>query len=403
MYSRTVLLWGISLSLISASVQATTGKINFNPDISLIIDGRYGSYANNSDYELPGFMLGGEASRGSKGYHLGHNELAISANIDDLFFGKFTAAIADHDGATEVELEEAFIETLGLGYGLTVKAGRFFSGIGYLNSQHTHAWDFTDAPLVYRGLFGNQVIDDGLQVSWVMPTAVYLKIGIESMRGERYPAGGAANDGEGAQAMFIKLGNDVGVSHSWQFGLSQWRADVAGRKANAHAHGGGSATEVPTFSGDSRVNGIDFIWKWAPEGNAAQRYFKFQAEYFEREEDGKVELVGSSPLESATYKGTQKGWYAQMVYQFVPRWRMGLRYDALSADNAGSDAGVMTEAGLDNEGHTPRRTTLMLDYSRSEYSRIRIQYAQDDSYEDADKILFVQYIMSLGAHGAHRY
>ncbi len=87
----------------------------------------------------------------------------------------------------------------------------------------------------------------------------------------------------------------------------------------------------------------------------------------------------------------------------MPRWRVGLRYDALEAENTGSDAGVMTEAGLDNEGHQPERSTLMLDYSRSEYSRVRIQYAKDDSYEDSDNILFVQYIMSLGAHGAHKY
>jgi len=403
MYAKNFLFWTLGLGLLSGAVHAASGGTGFNPGISLIIDGRYGSYANDSDYELPGFMLGGEAGRGEEGYHLGHNELSISANIDDLFFGKFTTAIADHDGETEVELEEAFIETVGLGYGFTAKAGRFFSDIGYLNSQHGHAWDFTDAPLIYRGLFGDQIRDDGLQVSWVAPTSVYLKIGAEGTRGAQYPAGGAAHDGQGAQAMFIKLGGDVGTSHSWQFGLSHWRADVVGRQAGSHSHGGGTATEVPTFSGDSKLNGVDLVWKWAPDGNASQRYLKLQAEYFERDEDGNVELVGSSPLESTSYQGKQKGWYAQAVYQFIPRWRLGLRYDELSADNTGADADVLTEAGLDNEGHTPKRTTLMMDYSRSEYSRIRVQFAEDNSYEDADNILFVQYIMSLGAHGAHQY
>ncbi len=394
-------LCGIGFGLITTSVQAASGGGGFNPDISLIIDGRYGSYTNSSDYQLPGFMLGGEAGRGERGYYLGHNELSISANIDDMFYGKFTSAIADHNGATEVELEEAFIETQGLDYGFTVRAGRFFSAIGYLNSQHGHAWDFTDAPLVYRALFGDQIIDDGVQISWLAPTDLYLKFGIEGSRGERYPAGGSANNGQGAQTAFIKLGGDVGVSHSWQLGVSQWRADVVGRKAGSHDHGG--TTETPTFSGDSKVNGVDFVWKWAPDGNASQHYVKFQAEYFEREEDGKVVMDGSSPLESTTYNGKQRGWYAQTIYQFVPRWRVGVRYDALSANNTGSDAGVMSQAGLDNEGHTPRRSTLMLDYSRSEFSRIRLQYAKDDSYADSDNIVFVQYIMSLGAHGAHTY
>ena len=46
----------------------------------------------------------------------------------------------------------------------------------------------------------------------------------------------------------------------------------------------------------------------------------------------------------------------------------------------------------------------MLDYSPSEFSRLRLQLAHDNSRQGLpDKQLFVQYIMSLGAHGAHQY
>lgn len=400
MKTKTLFLGAIVFASFTSTSFAAK-QSNFNPDISLILDGRYGSYSNDSDYELPGFMLGGEASRGEQGFHLGHNELVISSNIDDMFFGKVTTVIADHEGETEVELEEAFIETLALGYGATIKAGRFFSDIGYLNNQHGHAWDFMDAPLIYRGLFGNQLIDDGLQISWVAPTDVYFKLGIEAMRGERFPAGGAANDGKGASTIFAKFGGDVGVSHSWLFGLSHWSADIEGRTSGGHAHGG--ATEIPTFTGDSKVNGVDFVWKWAPNGNSRERNLKLQAEYFERDEEGTVELAGSSPLETTSYQGEQSGWYLQTIYQFIPRWRIGYRFDRLNADNNGSDAAVLEEAGLDDEGHTPERSTIMLDYSHSEFSRIRLQYARDDSYEDSDNLLFIQYIMTLGAHGAHSF
>ena len=384
----------------STSYAANQGSLN--PDISLTIDGRYGSYTNESDYELPGFMLGGEATRGEQGFGLGHNELSISSNIDDMFYGKLTLAIADHEGETEVELEEAYIETLAIGNGVTVKAGRFFSDIGYLNNQHGHSWDFTDAPLIYRGLFGNQLIDDGIQASWLAPTDIYFKLGFETTRGERFPAGGAANDGNGAGALFAKFGGDVGTSHAWQFGLSHWRADVEGRSSGGHAHEGG-AEEVPAFNGDSEISGVDFVYKWAPNGNNRERSLKIQAEYFVRDEDGVVELEGSDPLESTSYQGEQSGWYLQTVYQFIPRWRIGYRYDQLNADNAGADDEVLEEAGLDDEGHTPKRSTVMLDYSHSEYSRIRLQYAVDKSYEDSDNLFFIQYIVSLGAHGAHRF
>ena len=383
------------------SVSYAAKQNGFNPDISLVLDGRYGSYSNTTDYALPGFMLGGEASRGEKGYHLGHNELSLSANIDDMFYGKLTTAIADHEGKTEVELEEAFIETLAIGNGVTVKAGRFFSDIGYLNNQHGHAWDFMDAPLIYRGLFGNQLIDDGVQVSWIVPTETYFKIGAEGLRGGRYPTGGAANDGKGADVFFAKFGGDAGISHAWQLGFSHMRAESNGRAAGVHAHG--TVSEVPTFYGNSQINAIDFVWKWSPNGNNRERNLKIQAEYFERKESGRIDMVGSSPLETSTYQGEQSGAYVQTIYQFMPRWRIGYRYDQLKATNTGSDTDVLGEAGLNVAGHTPKRSTIMLDYSHSEYSRIRFQYAKDDSYADSDNLFFVQYIVTLGAHGAHRF
>ncbi|MCW8987252.1 MAG: hypothetical protein OQK75_06225 [Gammaproteobacteria bacterium] len=386
-------------SLHSVSFAANQG--NFNPDISLVIDGRFGSYSNTTDYALPGFMLGGEASRGENGYYLGHNELIISANIDDMFYGKLTTAIADHEGETEVELEEAFIETLAMGNGVTIKAGRFYSDIGYLNNQHGHSWDFVDAPLMYRALFGNQLVDDGLQVSWLAPTDTYLKLGVEGLRGGRFPSGGAAKDGKGVNVVFAKLGGDVGVSNAWQLGFSHMSAESNGRAAATHAHS--TVTEIPTFYGNSQYNIIDFVWKWSPNGNSRERNFKFQAEYFEREEDGRVDMVNSSPFETSTYQGKQSGGYVQAIYQFMPRWRAGYRYDQLEATNTGSDSGVLDEAGLSVNGHTPKRSTIMLDYSHSEYSRIRVQFAKDDSYADSDNLFFVQYIMTLGAHGAHRF
>ena len=374
---------------------------SFNLDISLVLDGRYGNYSNTTDYALPGFMLGGEASRGEKRFHLGHNELSFSAKVDNMFYGKLTTAIAEHEGKTEVELEEAFVETLSLDHGLAVKAGRFFSDIGYLNNQHGHAWDFMDAPLVYRGMFGNQLIDDGVQFTWLAPTDIYFKLGVEVTRGNRFPAGGATNEGNGNSAVFAKFGGDVGISNAWQFGLSHWNADIEARSAGTHAHG--AVSEVPTFTGKSEVNAIDFVWKWSPNGNNRERNLKIQAEYFDRTEDGNIKMVNSSPLETSTYQGEQSGWYLQTIYQFMPRWRVGYRYDQLEAKNTGSDADVLGEAGLVTNSHTPKRSTLMLDYSHSEFSRIRFQYAKDDSYSDSDELFFVQYIVTLGAHGAHSF
>lgn len=394
-----------ALVLAGASMCAFGGQSsNFNPDISLILDARLAVMNNDSeDYELPGFMLGGEAGLADQGFSLGHSELSFSSNIDDLYFGKLTIAITEHDGESATEIEEAFIQTLALEEGFTVTAGRFLSGIGYQNAQHAHAQSFSDVPLVYAALFGNSLIEDGVQLSWLAPTDLYLQLGVEALSGKRYPSAGGANKGKGAYSGFAKAGGDFNASHSWQLGLSYLTSDVVGRESGSHSHAEEAAAEVPSFTGDSDVAGVDFVWKWAPQGNVTKQNLVVQSEVFRRKEKGLVSMVGSSPLEESSVTSKQLGWYLQVVHQFKPQWKWGARYGKLVSDNSGSDEEVLTEAGLDDEGIEPNRSSLMVQWNHSEFSQIRVQFNQDDSYEDKDSQIFLHYTMSMGAHGAHAY
>ncbi len=103
----------------------------------------------------------------------------------------------------------------------------------------------------------------------------------------------------------------------------------------------------------------------------------------------------------ADYRSVQSGWYVQGIYQFMPRWRLGLRTERLDAGNPdyGSNAGLYALSD-----YRPRKSSLMVDFNPSEFSRVRLQFAQDRSRQGAsDNQLFLQYQMSLGAHGAHGY
>ena len=54
--------------------------------------------------------------------------------------------------------------------------------------------------------------------------------------------------------------------------------------------------------------------------------------------------------------------------------------------------------------YNPKRHTAMVDWNPSEFSRIRLQFARDYSRQGmVDQQIFLQYIVSLGAHGAHRF
>jgi len=85
----------------------------------------------------------------------------------------------------------------------------------------------------------------------------------------------------------------------------------------------------------------------------------------------------------------------------MPRWRIGLRHSELFANNSG--AAVITAGVLDTRGHRPRRDSAVLGFSNSEFSRIRLQLSRDATQPKIDYQLGLQYIMLIGAHGAHQF
>jgi hypothetical protein len=395
-----------------APAATTQERVNaFNPAISAILQGSANSYSlDPDDYAVSGFQLGGEAGLPPQGLTLDETELVISASVDPLFYGQTTIALHEDEQDTEVEIEEAYVDTLALPAGAGLRFGRFFSDIGYLNHIHPHAWDFHDAPLGYRALLNKQYYDTGVQVSWVAPTDLYLRLGGETLRGNRFPAGKADRTIGNSQSLFAKVGGDVGSSHSWQAGLSYLWVNALDRDSSGHSHGGGDGTS-DSFTGDSNLAIADFVWKWAPNGNPRNRNLTLQTELFYRDEDGRDKFSEDGDTAVLRYDGTQKGLYAQAVYRFLPRWRIGTRFDWLSADNdlkvlnpGGLDPEeVLQETALNNDDHNPTRWSLMTDWSPSEFSRLRLQYNRDRSRDVTDNQWSLQYIMSLGAHGAHEF
>jgi len=361
---------------------ATSSGATFNPDISLILAGSYANLSQNpEDYSIPGITLGPETSPGPQGLSLSESELVFSANADDWFYGRFTGAITPDN---ELEVEEAFVQTLALPANFVAQVGRFYSDLGYLNPQHSHQWDFVDQPLIYRAFLANQYRDDGAQLRWLAPTDLLLEFGAELFRGDSYPAGGSVSQVAGTYTAFVSAGNDVGDSHSWKTGLSYMNADADPRVTEDGAL---------SFVGTTELYTAYLVWKWAPHGNSYDRNFKFQTAYMWDSEDGVYSSGG--PIDNHRY-----GWYGQILYQFIHGWRAAFRVDAMHIENPGAS---FTGTVLDPDNHDPARVSVMVDYSHSEFGRLRIQYNRDDSQLNPENEFYLQYIMSLGAHGAHRF
>lgn len=396
----------------AASAAGSRGGENaFNPAVSLILQGTYARTSQDpNNFQITGFVpTGGEVGPPKRSFGLGETELAIAANIDPYFRGVAIAALAPEGGA---DVEEAYFQTLALPAGFSVKGGRFLSGIGYLNEVHQHAWDFQDMPLPYKAFLGNQLKQDGLQLRWLAPTDLFLEFGAELASGDQFPGSDRNKNGVGGSSIFGHAGGDIGASYAWRAGLSYLKASPQDRAYTDVDSLGGPV--INSFSGDARLWVADAILKWAPNGNPSYTNFKLQGEYFRFRQNGRLtydDAAGSAVFGSLTdaFDSRQSGWYLQGVYQFLPQWRVGYRYDRLNFDTVNNgivlnglgptaaDFPVLTP-------HNPTRNTLMLDWNPTEFSRIRLQFAADKSrLGTTDNQLFVQYIYSLGAHGAHKF
>lgn len=365
---------------------------SFNPSIGVILNGRAASFTRGTS-EIAGFGVGEEGERGSEGLSLDESELNFSANVDDKFYGSLTAAIVREDGADKVELEEAYIQTLpgaGLPDGARAKAGRAFWTFGYLNEHHAHSDDFADRPLTNRVYLNKAFNDDGVELSYVLPTDFYAEVGGGVFRGDDFPGGGSVS-GLGAWSAFARTGGDIGDNQSWRLGVYTLQSDANSRASNE---------DMVTFVGRSNLYATDLRYTMAPTGNARDQELIFQAELMYRDDDGTYNDMNAG-TGTLNYDESSFGWYAQAVYKFAPAWRVGARYSRLhAADTPTGFAG----SALDSQGHDPETYSVMGDWTNSEFGRFRLQYNRENlDSGKADNQFIFQYIMSIGAHGAHAY
>lgn len=389
----------------AAPVDARAAATAFNPATSLILAGNYAATSRNPEtWTLAGFMpSGGEVGPGERSFNLGESELTLAASVDPYFSAQFTAAVTGED---EIEVEEAYFRTLALPAGFNLKGGRFFSGLGYLNEVHAHAWDFVDQPLAYQAFFGNQLSQDGVQLKWLAPTDVFLEFGAETGNGGAFPGTRRNRNALNGATLFAHAGGDLGDTASWRAGVS-WIEQHAEDRSYEDADDLGNPV-VNAFTGRSETWVADAVLKWNP-GGGSRRQLKLQGEYLRRRERGELAFDTEGVALADDYRSTQSGWYLQGVYQFHPRWRAGLRYDSL--DSGAPKIALVESGALPADAFpallaaNPERVSAMLDWSPSEFSRLRLQAAWDEARDDGDRDrqILLQYLYGIGAHGAHKY
>ena len=378
----------------------------FNPAISLILGGSYTDTSQDpQSWRIGGFMpSGGEVGPGERSFNLGESELTLSANVDPYFSAQMTAAITGggrnrgrgsllpHARAPRWLHGER--RPLLLRLRLSERSARACVGL------HRSA-------AAYQAFFGGQFKQNGLQVKWLAPTDLFIELGAETGNGDGFPATRRNRNGFNGATLFAHVGGDVGDATSWRAGAAYLDQHAEDRSFETVDEFGLPLTD--SFTGKSHTWVVDAVLKWTPVGDPNRRQLKVQGEYMRRRETGELAFDTDGSNLSDGYRSTQSGWYLQGVYQFLPRWRAGLRYDAL--DSGTPNIGLVDSGELPLTAFPallpadPDRISIMLDWNPSEFSRLRAQYDWDDARgeDDRDRVFRLQYIYGIGAHGAHKY
>ncbi len=405
-------------SILGSSRQVTSGTA-FNPAISVILDGRYfyddsrGDYADAIEHVRGFINPHGHDDHGhsefERGFNLGATEVVFSASVDTYFDGVLVLDVDEHG----IEIEEAYAVTRRLPAGLQLKFGKFFSGIGYINAQHTHEWDFADRPLPNLLIFGDHGLNEkGIQLTWLPPLPVYTLLGVEILQGENegmanfegarsYDIGPGARDRSGPRmwTAFGKVSPNLGYNHTLQAGLFG-----GGSRLHQNLHGSRGEEGTTWFAG------TDWVYLYDRGRAYGHGTLKLQGEYIYRVRD--LDVVGVRADSLATHplgetrKDRQDALYLQAVYGFAPRWKAGLRYEIAGITN---NPGQRSNLPADVDWASSSRYTANVAWMPTEFSRLRLQYgharlASDNAGgRESFNTVILQYEMSLGVHGAHRF
>src|SRR5437764_1442704 len=338
-----------------------------------------------------------------RGFNGRNAEIALDGAVDPYFEGFANIVLKlDNNNETEIELEEAFLQTTSLPYSLQIKAGQFFDAFGRINPTHPHTWEFADSPLVNGRLLGPDGLRGvGAQIAWTVPVPWYSQVIF------------AVQNGRGGTAYSFRNPADNGVFYARMtfdreasalrdlvfvprvedsFNLSDTQTVLVGASGAF-----GSNDTGP--NAHTQIYGADLLYKWkSPRAEGGFPFLKWQTEAMYRRFEAGRGLDDTFPVAETFHDW---GIYSQVLWGFKKGWVAGVRGDYLHMEHS-----LFTD---DDMRQTRSRISVNLTWYPTEFSKLRLQYNHDFLEEneflasrDIDSIFF-QFEFILGAHGAHKF
>jgi hypothetical protein len=359
-------------------------------------------------------LQGGGHDPRKRGFTLQNVELSLLGAVDPYFTAEahLIYFIDPLEGESVFELEEAFLTTTSLPYGLQFEAGQFFTEFGQTNPRHPHAWDWQDQPVINTRLFGpDGMRGPGFRLGWLMPTPWFseLHFGMQNANGETMASFLASEEFYEERPIAGRSFRDRDVRHPRDIVyLSRWSNswDLSDSLTSVVGFSGLYGPNATGPNGDTWIYGMDMKWRWRPVNNfRGWPFLLWQSEIMQRDFRADRFFDESNPDEVIDLPGRTLhdwGFYSQLLYGFHYGWAAGLRYEYAGGSGA----------SLAGRKHDPfradrQRVSPLLVWHPSEFSRIRLQYNFDYAHHftgnrDAHS-LWVGLEFLYGAHPAHSY
>lgn len=368
-------------------------------------------------------LQGGAHDPRKRGFTLQAVELSLGGAVDPYFNAEthITFSIDPLTGETATELEEAFLTTQSLPYGLQFKGGHFLTEFGINNPTHAHAWQWQDQPVIISRLFGGDGMRaPGARLSWLTPLPWYSEflVGAQNANGETVPSFLANAEvfaerpigGRPFTDRDVKSLKDLVYLARW---VNSWNvSDEVTTKFGLSGLFGPNATGR---SGYTQMYGADLKLTWKPvtnfrgwpfllwESEVLGRWYKASPFFDDSDPDNIVDLPKKTLIDW--------GFYTQALYGFYYRWAGGLRYEYASGAN--QSVLVFRDWTRDPFRDNRLRLSPMLAWYPTEFSRIRLQYNYDHATHlefdglgnrerDAHSV-WLGFEVLIGSHPAHKF
>jgi hypothetical protein len=287
-------------------------------------------------------------------------------------------AVAGHEEEEEhdsgFDLEEGYVEWVGLPAGLRLKVGKFQQGFGTLNRWHSHALPFQSRSLPHLAYIGEEALTQAnTALSWLAPigggSAGTYEAAVEVTR--------SSTELFGESTRPSVLGH---VNGFWQFGAS---TDL---ELNLSWINGSYEDETEFF--DRNLYGAEFAFNWIPPALTRQRGLTVRG--------GLMLLEGLLPEEDdpggvVDLDGRALGLWSMAEIRLSPSWLVGARFDRAE------------------DPHDPARAQTLLSptltWWQSEFVRVRAEYDVLSSFDSSGTLgLFaLQLTFAMGPHKHESY